>query len=91
MITVYIVTLSIGVLILAYTEVFEFEKLFFEIASAIGTVGLSTGITSSLSLAGKINVIIMMYLGRVGPIAIGISIFGKSPEMSKKKRADLAV
>lgn len=90
-VTVYIVTLFIGVLILAYTEVFEFEKLFFEIASAIGTVGLSTGITSSLSLAGKINVIIMMYLGRVGPIAIGISIFGKGPEMSKKKRADLAV
>ena len=90
--TVYVGMLTVGVFLLAYTESFEFEKIFFEAASAIGTVGLSTGITSSLGLFGKINIIFLMYIGRVGPLAIGISIFGKeSRHVDDKHKEDLAV
>ena len=43
---------------------------FFEIVSAFGTVGLSTGITSGLSLPSKILSILIMYTGRLGPMTI---------------------
>ncbi len=55
----------------------SFQSILFEITSAVGTVGLSAGMTSSLSTAGKIVIIITMFLGRVGPIAIGYSLIGK--------------
>jgi trk system potassium uptake protein len=81
--------------LITITDVFEFEKLFFETASALGTVGLSTGITSSLSYAVKIIIIILMYLGRVGPLSIGISLFGIKKEKKRLKifykKDDLAV
>lgn len=44
----------------------EFLSLLFEVVSAFSTVGLSTGITASLSPAGKSIIIIMMFLGRIG-------------------------
>lgn len=48
----------------------RFLDAFFEIVSAIGTVGLSTGITPDLSAAGKLVVILVMFLGRLGPISV---------------------
>lgn len=40
----------------------------FEVTSALGTAGLSTGLTSSLSAAGKIIIMILMFIGRLGPL-----------------------
>ena len=50
--------------------------LLFEAVSAIGTVGLSTGITSSLNSLSKLVIISLMFIGRLGPITIALS-FGK--------------
>lgn len=50
----------------------------FESASAIGTVGLSLGITPALSLASKIILIILMYLGRVGGLTM---VYALIPQM----------
>jgi potassium uptake TrkH family protein len=46
----------------------------FESASAFGTVGLSTGVTAGLPAAGKIALIVLMFLGRVGPHALGTAL-----------------
>lgn len=46
------------------------RDLLFEMTSAYGTVGLTTGITPSLSLGAKIVSIIVMYIGRLGPLTI---------------------
>jgi len=51
-----------------------FLDLLFEISSAAGTVGVSTGITPHLSPAGKIIVIICMYLGRLSPVTVVIAL-----------------
>ncbi|MGB2706512.1 MAG: TrkH family potassium uptake protein, partial [Candidatus Omnitrophota bacterium] len=51
----------------AYLDNF-FLRLLFEITSAFGTVGLSTGITPTLSATGKLIVIFTMFAGRVGPL-----------------------
>jgi len=51
--------------------------LMFEEVSAFGTVGLSTGITADLSPAGKVIIIISMFVGRVGTLTVGY-LFGKT-------------
>jgi len=93
--TTYVTVLSIGMFFLSITDEFEFERLFFEAASALGTVGLSTGITSSLSYAGKVIIILLMYIGRIGPLSLGISLFGIKQEKKRLKifykKDDLAV
>ncbi len=61
-------------LVLLITERCELRKVFFETASAFGTVGLSTGITSELSLLGRVIVIITMFMGRIGPLTLAIAI-----------------
>ena len=72
-----ILLIMLAVLILSFTENASFMEIVFESVSAFGTVGLSTGITSSLSTAGKLVICITMLIGRVGPLAIGYSIKGK--------------
>jgi trk system potassium uptake protein TrkH len=59
-----------GALVLTLTETAPFLNLLFEAVSAFGTVGLSTGVTGSLSLPGKMTIIVLMYLGRLGPLTI---------------------
>lgn len=70
--------------IMTITEQREFIHLLFEVTSAIGTVGLSTGITTDLSITGKIIIIISMFIGRIGPLSIGISLFKNGDEVSYK-------
>ena len=49
---------------------YRFIQLFFEVVSAFGTVGLSTGITPDLGVWGKMILILTMYIGRLGPLTI---------------------
>ncbi len=51
-----------------------------ETVSALSTVGLSTGITASLSVFGKLMLCIMMLIGRVGPLMILLSIIRRSDQ-----------
>jgi len=48
----------------------HFIRLVFEAQSALGTVGLSMGVTPELSSGGKLLVVALMFLGRVGPLAV---------------------
>ncbi len=57
-----------------------FLQLLFEATSAFGTVGLSTGITSSLDTFSKIVLILLMFTGRVGPLALAFAIGGEQKE-----------
>ena len=59
-----------GALILTFTEDFSYIALLFEVVSAVATVGVSTGITAALSVAGKIVIIFLMFFGRLGPLTI---------------------
>jgi trk system potassium uptake protein TrkH len=52
----------------------KFLELLFEVVSAFGTVGLSTGITSQLSITGKIILSGIMFVGRLGPLVIGMAL-----------------
>lgn len=52
----------------------SFMDLLFEVVSALGTVGLSTGITASLSPFGKIVIMLLMFLGRLGPVSVMVAM-----------------
>lgn len=78
--------------ILSFTEVFEFKDLLFEAASALGTVGMSTGITSDLSTLGKLSIVCLMFIGRVGVLTFGFALVGrKQAEDFSEIETDLAV
>jgi len=53
---------------------FGFLKLLFETVSAFGTVGLSTGITPDLSVAGRLIITAVMFIGRLGPLILVLSL-----------------
>jgi trk system potassium uptake protein TrkH len=54
--------------------------LAFETFSAFGTVGLSMGITPDLSLPGKLIVVMLMFVGRLGPLTLGLALVEAPPE-----------
>ena len=46
--------------------------LVFEVVSAFGTVGLSTGVTPLLTAAGKVVILALMFVGRIAPLILGV-------------------
>lgn len=80
----YFIAVLCGCTILVATEHFESLDILFEAVSAIGTVGLSTGITAELSVIGKIVIILLMFIGRVGPVTIAYELGFKKPESNLK-------
>jgi trk system potassium uptake protein TrkH len=51
-----------------------FLRILFEVTSAFGTVGLSTGITPTLTTLGKVIIIVTMFVGRVGPLTLALAV-----------------
>jgi trk system potassium uptake protein TrkH len=60
----------LATMILSTTEDHRFLVILFEVTSAFGTVGLTLGLTTQLTLAGKIIIILMMFIGRLGPLTL---------------------
>ena len=87
---VTIVALALG-LVLADTVVISWVEslsggtellsdVLFEVTSAFGTVGLSTGITPTLFPVSKILIILTMFCGRLGPLTISMALSGAAPK-----------
>lgn len=72
-------TIVIGTILVFISESqgsFDFIQIFFEVISAFATVGLSMGITASLSAGGKLIIICIMYIGRVGVLLFMAALLG---------------
>ncbi len=63
-----------GALLLCAFQPFELSDALFETISAIGTVGMTAGITSSLGDAGAFVVALLMFLGRVGSVSFAVAL-----------------
>ncbi|MFG3440990.1 TrkH family potassium uptake protein [Nonomuraea sp. NPDC047897] len=50
------------------------DQVLFEVVSAFGTVGLSTGITASVGPAGHVLLVVLMFIGRTGPLTLGSAL-----------------
>ncbi|MBD2137638.1 ATPase [Anabaena sp. FACHB-1237] len=72
-----LITVIIATIFISLTDSkFEFIQILFEVVSAFGTVGLSTGITGNLSTVAKLIIILTMYIGRVGVLLLMSAILG---------------
>lgn len=72
-----------GSLIISLNENLSYVDILYETVSAMGTVGLTTGITYALSPISHIVLIILMFLGRVGIMTIGIASMLNQARYSK--------
>ncbi|GAB3632060.1 potassium transporter TrkG [Microbacterium shaanxiense] len=61
------------IVILAITDL-DLDRVLFEVVSAFGTVGMSTGITADLPEAAQLILILLMFLGRLGPLTLGSAL-----------------
>ena len=74
-IVISLIIVSGFILIMMRTEPEQgFLEIFFEVVSAFATVGLSLGITPYLTSAGKLTLVILMFIGRTGPMTMALAI-----------------
>ena len=66
----YMLMIIMASLIITSIEQFTFEQVLFEVVSAIGTVGLSLGVSGSAGVITKLVLILLMYAGRLGALAL---------------------
>lgn len=85
----YIAIFFVGGLCLLLVQEGPLADVLFETASALGTVGLSRGLTGELTPIGKLVIIALMFIGRIGPITFGLAIFNRTETGPTKD--DLAV
>ena len=77
--TLSLLIVLIGTFLVTLSNRVDFLDLFFEVASAFGTVGLSRGVTPQLDALGRIVVAAVMFIGRVGPLTLGFLLATSLP------------
>ncbi len=77
------VLLTLSMFILMLTEKAPFERILFETISAFATVGLSTGLTAELSEVGKYVMVVVMIIGRIGPLTLAYMLARPKPTLLK--------
>ena len=90
----------LGTMFLLFTELAEvshqasrgmFLELLFEVVSAFATVGLSTGVTSHLSPIGRIVIVLLMFIGRLGPLTVALAVGSKEKIHYKQAEENVLV
>lgn len=74
----YTIIILIGTFLITITNDLKFENILFEVASALGTVGISTGITADINTFGKLVIISIMFIGRLGVLTFGLAIWSRN-------------
>ncbi|MDR1020457.1 MAG: potassium transporter Trk [Synergistaceae bacterium] len=74
---IHIITLFVAVGALSRLEPFPFASLVFEAVSALGTSGLSSGVSENLSSWGKMVIVLLMFWGRVGILTFSYSLVSR--------------
>ena len=88
----YIVLFFGGAIVISTVEDLSFSTCLFETASAIGTVGLTLGITPELGVISQTILMILMFLGRVGGLTlIYAALSGSSKKISKLPQEKMTV
>jgi trk system potassium uptake protein TrkH len=96
-IALYLIAFAAGTYCLLLFDPHPLEDTAFEVASALGTVGLSRGITHDLTFGGKIVIIVMMYIGRIGVVSLALGAVAlykdpaHDPEPIPEKKEDIVL
>ncbi len=88
----FIIFISTTLILIAQGEQFSFLQVLFEVTSAFGTVGLTTGITPRLSDFSRIIIVATMFIGRVGPLSFVLSLTSRRKKVRPEfPEEDIAV
>ncbi len=88
----YIILFITGSLVISSIEGITLQQAFFETASAVGTVGLSLGLTPTLGIISKIILILLMFFGRAGGLTvIFAALVSQGQNVSKYPQEKIAV
>lgn len=82
---IYLAATCVCTLLLCTIESIDFERSLFEVVSAVGTVGLTKGITSTLGTVSKFILMFLMFAGRVGGLSLALVLAEKreKPPMTR--------
>ncbi|MEU8379682.1 potassium transporter TrkG [Streptosporangium sp. NPDC048865] len=69
-----VASVAVGTFAMMTVTPFKLDRVLFEVISAFGTVGLSTGITADVGTAGHLILTILMFVGRLGPVTLGAAL-----------------
>ena len=85
--------MTVGAIFIVATSPVNFTDALFETASALATVGLTAGVTPSLSVAAKLMIVVFMYFGRVGilTISLGFMMGNKAEERFRYAYTNLLI
>ncbi len=73
-------TILMALFVMTLMHEADFLDLAFEVTSAFGTVGLSRGITGDFDTAGRLVIMLIMFIGRVGPLTLGFLLAQRVPK-----------
>ena len=91
LVMLYAVLFASGAAIISLKEGYSLGTCLFETASAIGTVGLSLGITPHLGILSQVILIMLMFFGRVGIVTLFDAAIRTKPELSKAPAEKISV
>lgn len=83
----FLVTASLAIALIAIENIDAMDGIY-ELVSATATVGLSRGVTANLHTAGRLIVILAMYLGRIGPISLAVFFTQRTAKNNDIRYAD---
>ncbi|MFI6510798.1 TrkH family potassium uptake protein [Streptosporangium sp. NPDC050855] len=69
-----VASVTVGTLVMMAVTPFNLDRVLFEVVSAFGTVGLSTGITADVGAEGHLVLTTLMFVGRLGPVTLGAAL-----------------
>lgn len=87
----YLLLIFVLLFLLLLTQSLPFEMLAFEAASALGTVGISVGATPLLNDFGKVLIVAVIFIGRVGPLALALVLGRGRPSRLRYPKAQIMV
>ena len=76
-ITTYLIGSTLAVLLICMIQPLPLKEVFFEVLSALSTVGMSMGITSKLNAISKFMIALVMFCGRVGSLSVALAFAEK--------------
>lgn len=87
----YLILIVTSTMVIGAIDDIPMKYAMFETTSAMGTVGLSLGITSSLGTLSRLIITSLMYLGRVGGITVLLAVANRLPQASQLPKGKIAV
>lgn len=87
-VVIYVLALSAAIMVMCAAEPFSLKEIVFEAVSAMGTVGVTMGITPELTVISKYIIILLMYAGRIGGLTLMLTLAEKRKQVAVKRPSE---